>query len=388
MAPHVGRQCVVDEAPPFSHVGIDFAGPLMVTSKGKGEVTKSYICLFTCGSTRAIHLELVESLSVESFIRAFRRFCGRRGLPATIITDNAKTFKSAALEVKKLLRAPRLSEHFKLKGVRWIFIPELAPFQGGFWERMVRSVKRCLIKVVGRALVSYDEVTTLLVEIENVINSRPLTYIVDDSDGISYPLTPSQLVNGRNLSSSPNDAHFEVINTYQGLSKRAKYHRQLLSQFCNRWKNEYLLSLMEKYRPRDGSLFNPDIQVNDICILRDSQSKRAFWKLCKVEQLVVGRDGSVRSAKVAVLSNDSKKLLLRPLKHLIPLEIRATSSPDEQKDFAASPTVPQALNTEAQAQAQTHAQAKNIETPAPHQMSGRAKRNAAIIGELARKYRS
>ena len=376
-------QIRVDEAPPFSHVGIDFAGPLMVTSKEQGEVMKTYICLFTCGSTRAIHLELVESLSVESFIRAFRRFCGRRGLPATIITDNAKTFKSAALEVKKLLRAPRLSEHFKWKGVRWIFIPELAPFQGGFWERMVRSVKRCLIKVVGRALVAYDELTTLLVEIENVINSRPLTYIADDSDGISYPLTPSQLVNGRNLSSSPDDAHFEVINTYQGLSKRAKYHRQLLSQFCNRWKNEYLLSLMEKYRPRDDSMFNPDIQVNDICILRDSQAKRVFWKLCKVEQLVTGRDGSVRSARVSVLSNNSKKLFLRSLKHLIPLEIRATSSPDEQTALAASPTVPQAPNTEAQ----TQTQAQNIDMPAPHQTLRRAKRNAAILGELARKYR-
>ena len=220
----------------------------MVTSKWKGEVIKTYLCLFTYGSTKAIRLELVESLSVESFIRAFRRFCGRRRLPDTIITDNAKTFKSAALEVKKLLRAPRLSDHFKLKGIRWIFIPELAPFQGGFWERMVRSVKRCLIKVIGRALVSYDGLATLLLEIENVIVSRPLTYIVDDSNGVSYPLTPSQLVNGRYLSSSPNDSHLEVLNTYQGTSKRAKYHRQLLSQFCNSWKNEYLLSLMETYR--------------------------------------------------------------------------------------------------------------------------------------------
>ena len=63
-------------------------------------------------------------------------------------------------------------------------------------------------------------------------------YVVDDSDGISHPLTQSQLVNGRNLSSSPNDAHFEIINTYQGLSKKATYHRHLLSQFCNRWKIE------------------------------------------------------------------------------------------------------------------------------------------------------
>ena len=121
----------------------------MMTSKGKGEVIKSYICLFTCGSTRAIHLELVESLSLESFIRTFRCFCSRQGLPATIITNNAIAFISAALEVKKLLQVPRLSVVFKLKSIRWIFIPKLAPFQGGFWERMVRPVKRCLIKVVG-----------------------------------------------------------------------------------------------------------------------------------------------------------------------------------------------------------------------------------------------
>ena len=298
----------VDEAPPFSHVGIDFAGPLF--GKEKGEVVKTYLCLFTCRSTRAVHLEMIESLSVENFIQAFRRFCARRGLPATIITDNAKTFRSASMEIKKLLRSPRLSEHFNLKGIKWRFIPELSPFQGGFWAKL--------------SLVSYDELTTLIIEIENVINCRPITYVVDDSDGISYPLTPSQLVNGRNLNSSPNDADFEIINTYHGSSRRAIYHRQLLSQFCNRWKNEYLLSLMEKYRPPGDSMFNPDIKVNDIYILRNSQVKRAFWKLCKVEQLVTGTDGSIRSAQVAVLSHGSKKLFLRSLKQLVPLEIRAS----------------------------------------------------------------
>ena len=194
---------------------------------------------------------------------------------------------------------------------------------------MIRSVKCCLIKVVGQALVSYNKLTTLIIEIENVINSRPITYSVDDSDGIRYPLTPSQLVNGRNLNRPPNNAHFEIINTYQGLSRRAKYHRQLLLQFCNRWKNEYLLSLMEKYGPPDDSMFNPDIKVNGICILRNSQVKRAFWKLCKIGQLVTGRDGSVRSAQVAVLWHGSKKLFLRSLKKLVPLEILATSTPDK-----------------------------------------------------------
>ena len=118
--------------------------------------------------------------------------------------------------------------------------------------------------------------------------------------------------------------------------------------------------------------------------LRDSQTKRVFWKLCKVEQLVTSRDGSVKSARIAVLSNKSKKHFLRSLRHLAPVEIRATPSPGEQTSFAASPTVRQALNTEAEAQTQ----AQNIEKLALRQTLGRVKRNAAILGENARKYRS
>ena len=250
----------VDEAPPFSNVGIDMAGPLLVKGNDKGDTSKSYVCLFTCAATRAVHLELVTSLSVETFICAFRRFCARRGLPVLIITDNAKTFKSASKEVKRLLRSPRLSEYFMTKGVRWRFIPELSPFQGGFWERLVHSTKRCLTKIIGRALLSYDELATIITEMESVINSRPITYVLDDSDGVSCPLTPSQLIDGRNLSSVPNDAHFEIITTYEQLSQRAKYNIRLLSHFTNRWK-EYLVSLLEKYRPREDSMFNPDVKI-------------------------------------------------------------------------------------------------------------------------------
>ena len=372
----------VDEAPPFSNVGIDFAGPLLVKGKDKHEAVKTYVCLFTCAATRAVHLELVDSLNVETFIRAFRRFCARRGLPALLITDNAKTFKSASTEVKKLLRSPRLSEYFVLRGVKWRFIPELSPFQGGFWERLARSTKRCLNKVIGRAFLSHDELATILIEIEGVINSRPLTYVTDDSDGISYPLTPSQLINGRNLCSVPNDAYFDIVNTYEALSKRAKYNRRLLSQFTNRWKKEYLLSLLEKYKPRNNSMFNPDIKINDVCIIRNEQVKRAFWKLCKVEELLTGADGSTRAAKVSVISNDgNKKVLVRSLKHLIPLEIENSHLPlDKQSTNSAEPAcaLTQQPSNAASAQQQNASQATL-------QPTGRPKRNAAIIGELLRK---
>ena len=89
------------------------------------------MCLFTCASTRAVHLELVEDLTVESLIRAFRRFCARRGLPATIISDNAKTFKAASKEVKKFLHTPHL-HLFSLQGVQWKFIVEWRHFSGDF----------------------------------------------------------------------------------------------------------------------------------------------------------------------------------------------------------------------------------------------------------------
>ena len=309
----------VDDSPPFCHVGIDFAGPLYIS--GQTGNKKCYICLFTCTTTRAVHLELVESLEVESFIRCFRRFTARRGVPATVLSDNAKTFKAASKEIRKLLRSPRLTEHFSLQGVKWKWIVELSPWKGGIWERLIRSTKRCLVKVVGRSLLSYSELSTLLVEIEAVINSRPLTYVFDDSDGISYPLTPSQLINGRNLEMWPNERHLEIVSNYETLSKRGRFHRKLLTQFSCRWKNDYLLNLLEAYKPRDGNK-EPIVEVGDIVLVRNEQDKRSFWKLAEIIELYKGEDHSIRAAKIRGAGED-KRILNRSLKHLIPLEIRS-----------------------------------------------------------------
>ena len=127
-----------------------------------------------------------------------------------------------------MLRSPRLGEGLVRKGVRWQFIIDRSPWQGGAWERLIRSVKRCLKKVIGRAYLTHMELSTILTEVEAVINCRPITYVYDDVDGISYPLTPSQLINGKNLSLLPQDRYFEMVSTYESLSKRAKYHKTLL----------------------------------------------------------------------------------------------------------------------------------------------------------------
>ena len=135
-------------------------------------------------------------------------------MPSTLISDNAKTFQTVAKEVKNLICNSRLGNNLSSQGVKWHFIVERSPWHGGMWERLIRSVKRCLIKVVGRGMLSFMELSTLLVEIECVINARPITYIFDDTEGVSYPLTPSQLINGRNLLQKSSHNHFEIISNH------------------------------------------------------------------------------------------------------------------------------------------------------------------------------
>ena len=135
------------------------------------------------------------------------------------------------------------------------------PLAGGMWERLVRRVKRFLIKVVGWGILSFMELSTLLVEIECVINARHITYIFDDTEGVSYPLTPSQLINGRNFLQTSSQNHFEIISNHEALSKRARYHRKLLEHFTKRWRKEYLSSLMEAYKTKQVKKGRPYLLV-------------------------------------------------------------------------------------------------------------------------------
>ena len=370
----------VDDSPPFTNTGLDFAGPLIV--KYAAGSKKCYICLFTCMSTRAIHLELVESLEVDAFIRAFRRFCGRRGLPSTLWSDNAKTFKSASKEVKRLVTSPRLHEFLSSKAVRWKFITEKSPWEGGTWERLIRSIKRCIIKVIGRAFLDFHEMRTILVEVEGVINSRPLTYVHDDTEGISYPLTPSHLINGRNLLHLPQYRYEEIVSIYETLSKRAKYNRLLLGQFTRRWRNEYLLGLMEAYRPTQVQS-KPNVQVGDVVLLKDDNKKRSFWKIGRIEQLIKGKDDVVRSAIITLGADDGKfgmKTLRRPLKLLVPLEV------NQKRLSSTFQNPPTQLYSQQQPQLPSQPQPQPpLQQSDQSQPQSRPRRRAAVLGETIRR---
>ena len=187
--------------PPFTSTGVDFAGPIFVKDFKSKSPTKTWIALYNCAVTRSLHLELVPDMTSESFLLCFRRFCARRGVPKRMISDNAKTFMIASRRLKALFQFSEVRNHMELKQIKWSFNTPKAPWQGGFFERLVTSVKRCLKKILGQSCVTYEELLTVLTEIECVLNSRPLTYV--STEDLEEPLTPSHLICERRILSVP-----------------------------------------------------------------------------------------------------------------------------------------------------------------------------------------
>ena len=243
----------VDEAPPFTHAGVDFARPLFLAGKDK-EKGKVWICLFTCCSTRAVHLDVVQDLSAPTFLRCLKRFTARRGTSSQFVSNNGKTFKATARILRSIVSDASVQQYLSDSGIKWVFNLPKAPWWGGVFERLIRSMKRCLCKILGQSRLTYDELLTATVEVEGVLNSWPLTYV--SMEDIDEPLTPSHLPTGRRILSLPDHLcrHNDEVSQFESgpnvLTRRVKYLNRLLQQFWSRWRREYLLELCEKTPPR------------------------------------------------------------------------------------------------------------------------------------------
>ena len=290
----------VNEAPPFLYTAVDFAGPMFLKDKGGLSGSKVWIALFTCCVTRAVHLELVPDMTTTTFVRCLKRFSARRGLPKKIISDNAKTFKATAKLINAIFSQREVKDYLSHVGVEWSFNLEKAPWWGGIFERMVKSTKRCLRKIIGRANFCYDEMYTAVVEIEAIINSRPLTFL--GAEDAEEPLTPSHLIVGRRLLSLPDNLEYsepddEDFKTTGGsLQRRAKHLNSVLNHFWIRWSKEYLLELRDAHRHHNVDPTPAPVKPGDVVAVHDEGHPRAFWKLARVKKLIVGRDGLPRGA--------------------------------------------------------------------------------------------
>ena len=333
---------------PFASTGVDFAGPLYVKATSKSKSTKVWICLYTCCTVRAVHLDLVPDLTTSSFLRSLKRFAARRGLPRRIVSDNGKTFKAATKAIQVIVKSREVQEHLTGLGVEWKFNVERAPWWGGIFERMVRSTKRCLKKTIGRARLTYDELLTSLIEVEMVINSRPLTYV--SPDDLQEPLTQAHFLTGKRILSlpdgigcgdDPDDEDVDLARDH--LTRRMKYLNTVLNHFWKQWQLEYLLDLRESHRQRNAGSNRDDattINTGDVVLLQE-EKPRAFWRLARVKQLITGRDGRVRAAMLTVPSGDGQTSTFRgPIQLLYPLESDVKTNSGNQASET-GPTVSQ-----------------------------------------------
>lgn len=205
--------------------------------------------------------------------------------------------------------------------IEWRFNLERAPWWGGFFERMVGTVKRCLRKVIGNAKLSYDELNTCLIEVEATINNRPLTYMYEEPG--SEPLTPSHLMYGHRLNALPDSCRIVDNIDSVAISRRYRYLLTKLDNFWTRWRREYLTDLRELHRNREQRPHK--VKVHDIVLVHDDNAKRLLWKMGKVVRIIYGKDGIVRGADVRVITRNKPYILSRPLQKLYPLEIEERS---------------------------------------------------------------
>ena len=178
--------------PPFTSVGVDCFGPFFV--KNGRSNAKRYGVLFTCLTIRAVHIEVVSSLDTDSFLNALRRFVARRGQPEEIRSDNGTNFVGANHELRKAIKAwnqDKINEFLVQRNVRWTFNPPKASHHGGAWERCIRTVRKVLNALTNEQVLDDERLTTLMCEVEAIVNNRPITKVSDDPKDLEAPLTTS-----------------------------------------------------------------------------------------------------------------------------------------------------------------------------------------------------
>ncbi|XP_041978615.1 uncharacterized protein LOC121732727 [Aricia agestis] len=288
---------------PFTNTGVDYFGPVSVTV-GK-QHHKRYVALFTCLTTRAVHLELAASLSTDSAILALRRLIARRGCPTVIFSDNGTNFHGADAELRRAA-IEAMSQEADVRAIKWRFIPPGAPFMGGAWERLVKSVKIALSAVLHERHPSEEVLSTLLAEAEYTVNSRPLTHVsVQPED--DEALTPNHFLLGGSAR-VPTPGKFDDADLITRSNWRAS--QRLADMFWARWVREYLPELQHRREPRGSGR---TIKEGDVVLIVDSNLPRNTWPRGIVIATYPGQDGAVRVVDVRTKGG----VLRRPTKRLV-----------------------------------------------------------------------
>lgn len=293
---------------PFLVCGVDLCGPIYTSLKirGKGPI-KTYIAVFVCFSSKAVHLEALTDLQTDTFLSTFNRFVGRRGLPKKVWCDNATNFIGTARlwsEKEKGVIQQTTAE----QGIEFRFIPPRAPHFGGLWEAAVKSAKTLMLRTIGQARLTYEELTTVLVDVEAVLNSRPIVALTEDAND-EEALTPGHLLIGSSLKAMP-----EIDERCsKGLSlKRFRQLSLLKGHFWDVWQRDYVRELQQRTK---WTTAKNNLKKGDVVIVLEDNLPPQKWLLGRIIEVEVSSDDKIRVVTVKTKTGTYR----RPIHKLAPL---------------------------------------------------------------------
>ena len=294
---------------PFSHCGIDYFGPMVVAIGRRRE--KRWGALFTCLTTRAVHIELAHTLNADSAIMAIQRLAARRGAPLSLYSDCGTNFKAADKELREAIKSidnKKMSAFALNKNILWHFNSPDAAFQGGIWERLVREIKTALRVILKEQAPREEVLITVLTEAEHSVNSRPLTHVsLDPRD--NEALTPNHFLIGTSSAAinlgNPNPK--TICHR-----KQWRIAQQFADAFWKRWLREYLPNLITRQKWKEQG---DPIKLDDIVLIVDLQAPRNTWRKGHITRIFPGNDGETRVAEVQTPMGT----YIRPVRRLIKL---------------------------------------------------------------------
>ena len=298
----------------FQECGVDYTGAF-TTIQGRGKTRlKRYGCIFTCMVTRAVHIEISASMGTSDFLDCLIRFVARRGRPANIYSDNGTNFVGASREMRQLVAAldqGSIQEFTTRNGFNFVFNPAQSPHFGGAWESMVKSLKKTIYAILTDREFTDWELMTAMCQAEDIVNSRPLTFVNSDPNDFSV-ITPSMFVTGR----MDNQVFPEVID-HQGFDQRDpktrwRYVQRATRDLWKRWLKEILPTLGQRSKwIKDGR----EYQVGDEVLIIDPDVPRYKWQPGRITEVMPGRDGRIRVVNINTENGNTRSSVHR----LIPL---------------------------------------------------------------------
>lgn len=298
---------------PFAASGVDYAGPFLVAERyGRKTIKrKGWAAIFVCMITRAVHIDIVTDISSAAFIACYERFICRRGMCHRLYSDNGTAFVGANKELKNAFKSwqtPEILSHMCNKGTKWIFMKPAAPHQGGIYEAAVKSTKFHLRRVLGAKIYTYEQFMTLLVQIEAILNSRPL-YALNDDPKDELAITPSHFLIGEPIIVPPT---ITVQRNENYSVQKVRYEqRKLLESFWKKWSVDYLLTLQQRKKWRREK---EHYKVGQIVIIKDDNLPPAKWALGRIEKLIAGKDDLIRAVEIRAKNN---KIYTRAVQYII-----------------------------------------------------------------------